>query len=45
MIPTEVESLQAQLTDGSLQVEEFFAILLTTYELDISKEKFNPSFN
>jgi len=37
MIPTEVESLQAQLTDGSLQVEEFFAILLSTYELDISK--------
>ena len=43
MIPTEVENLQTQLTDGDLHVEEFFAILLSTYELDASKEIFNPS--
>ena len=39
MIPTEVESLQDQLTEGSLEVEEFFAILLSTYEFDDSKEE------
>ena len=44
MIPSEVESLQAQLTEGGLQVEEFFAILLSTYELETSKEIFNPSY-
>ena len=38
MIPSEVESLQDQLTEGSLEVEEFFAILLSTYEFDASKE-------
>ena len=43
MIPSEVESLQAQLTEGGLQVEELFAILLSTYELETSKEIFNPS--
>ena len=46
MIPSEVESLQDQLTEGSLEVEEFFAILLSTYEFDASKEWniFNLSF-
>ena len=43
MIPAEVESLQTQLTNGELNVEEFFAILLSTYEFDSSKEIFNPS--
>ena len=38
MIASEVESLQDQLTVGSLEVEEFFAILLSTYEFDASKE-------
>ena len=38
MIPREVESLQDQLTQGSLQAEEFFAIVLSTYEFDTSKE-------
>ena len=38
MIPSEVESLQNQLTEGSLGVEEFFAIILSTYEFDDSKE-------
>ena len=37
MIPSEVESLQDQLTEGSLEVGEFFAILLSTYEFDDSK--------
>ena len=38
MIPSEVESLQNQLTEGSLEGEEFFAILMSTYEFDDSKE-------
>ena len=42
MIPTEVESLQTQLTNGELDVGEFFAVLLSTYEFDSSKESFNP---
>ena len=37
MIPSEVERLQNQLTEGSLKVEEFFAILLSTFEFDASK--------
>ena len=47
MIPSEGESLQDQLTEGSLEVEEFFAILLSTYEFDASKEWniFNPSLH
>ena len=40
MIPTEVESLQNQLTELQLDVEEFFAILLSMYDLDLCKECF-----
>ena len=45
MIPTEVESLQSQLTDSQLEVEEFFVILLSTYDLDLCKECFQDMFS
>ena len=40
MIPAEVESLQSQLVDLQLAVDEFFAILLSMYDLDLCKESF-----
>ena len=41
MIPAEVESLQSQLVDLQLAVDEFFAILLSMYDLDLCKESFS----
>jgi len=35
MIPLEVENLQSQLSGGEIEVDEFFAILLSSYELDL----------
>lgn len=35
MIPAEVENLQSQLVEGHLAVEEFFAIILQSYELEL----------
>lgn len=43
MIPAEVESLQSQLVDLQLAVDEFFAILLSMYDLDLCKESFKFS--
>ena len=45
MIPSEVESLQDQLTQGSLEVEEFFAVILSNYEFDDSKEIYSTLTN
>ena len=44
MIPSEVESLQDQLTQGSLEVEEFFAVILSNYEFDDSKEIYSTLY-
>ena len=38
MIPAEVENLQSQLVEGQLSVEEFFAIIMQSYDLDLCKE-------
>ena len=35
MIPLEVENLQSQLSGGEIEVDDFFAILLSSYELDL----------
>ena len=40
MIPAEVENLQSQLVEGHLAVEEFFAIILQSYELELCQESF-----
>ena len=40
MIPAEVENLQSQLVGGQLAVEEFFAIIMQSYDLDLCKESF-----
>ena len=40
MIPAEVENLQSQLVEGQLSVEEFFAIIMQSYDLDLCKESF-----
>ena len=37
MIPSEVESLQHQLIEDQLHVDEFFTILLSSYEFDTCK--------
>ena len=36
-LPVEVERLQHQLTEQEISPEDFFAILLSTYELETSK--------
>ena len=40
MIPVEVENLQSQLVESLLSVDEFFAIILQSYDLDLCKESF-----
>ena len=45
MIPLEVENLQSQLSGGEIEVDEFFAILLSSYELDLCQVKTFLVFN
>ena len=40
MIPAEVENLQSQIVEGQLAVDQFFAIILQSYDLEICKESF-----